>query len=162
MSCYTLQNTNWTCDQNFFCYLLSNRDPFPVLPFSVPMIVRDSGGVSRGIWIVSRQAGWAPLSYVTFKNGLTGRNLPRELGRSVGYETLCSRKVRLCCSGLECCSSTEALQHFLQLCETRSPVGLQNPKLKEGLLGFKTLSPQKECWVAQPQTLKKDCWVAKP
>ena len=91
----------------------------------------DSEGVPRGVWIASREGGWAPLYYVTFKSGLTRRNLPREFGKGLGSDTLCSRKLRLSCSGLELCASTEAAQHSSQRCKTLSPernVGLQNPR----------------------------------
>ena len=144
-------------------------------------------GVPSGIWIASREAGWARLYYVTFKSGLARRHLPRELGRSVGYETVCSRKVRLSCSGLECCATTEAVQHSLQRCKTLSPkkcVGLHDlkaqkeclvakplaftgvlgckilsPKLR--VLGCKTQSPKRRVWL-QNRTPQEECWVAKP
>ena len=71
----------------------------------------------------------SPLYYVASR--VAWRHHPRDLGRSVGWETLCSRKVRHSCSGLEWCASTEAAQHPWQRCKTLSPernVGLQYPK----------------------------------
>ena len=67
----------------------------------------DYEGVPNVIWIASREAGYAQarLYHVAFKSGLTGRHLPRELGGSVGYETLGSRKVCFSCSGLEWCAA---------------------------------------------------------
>ena len=152
MSCCSLENTNWTCNHEHFrqrfrspqaypeSFHLLNKDPFPVPvpPINVIIIMRDS-------W----EAGWAPLYYVTFKGGFTGRNLLRELGRSSGYETRCSRKVRLFCSGLEWCASTEAVQHSLQRCKTLRPktsVGLQIPKPEKDtdqVCGGDLDSPQK-------------------
>ena len=88
-----------SCDFLFcFRYHLLNQDPFPVLPLNVIMIMREFRG-AFGL-LLGKLAG-PPLYYVTFKRGLTGRNLPRGLGRSIGCERLCSRKVRLSCSGLE-------------------------------------------------------------
>ena len=101
--------------------------------------------------MVSWEAGWAPLFYVTFKNGLTARNCPRELGRSVGYETLCSRKVRLSCSGLEWCS-TDAVQHSLQRAKPPSPkevLGCKTISLKRSF-GCKTPSPKRSVGLQNP------------
>ena len=103
----------------FIQYTLLSKDKFPVPPFNVFRILRELGEVF-GL-LLGKLAGL--LYYVTFKSGWTGR--------SVGYETLCSRKVGLSCSGLEWCASTEAVQHSLQSCKTLSPKGtflLQDPK----------------------------------
>ena len=104
-----------------------NKDPFPVSPSDVTIILRELRGAF--VLLPGRWLGSPLLRY--FKSGLTRRNLPPDLGRSVGYEKLCSHKVRRFCSGLERCAYTEAQRHSLQRCKTLSrkrSAGLQNPK----------------------------------
>ena len=123
----------------FMRYHPLNEDPFPVPPFDVTRILKEFRG-AFGL-LLGKLAGTPLVRY--FKCGLTGRNLPGDLGRSVGCETVCPRKVRLFCSGLASCTSTDAVQHSLQRCKTPSPnrnvwvantpspkrsVGLQNTK----------------------------------
>ena len=86
------------------CRLL-NKDPLPVLPFNVIMILRKFRG-AFGL-LLGKLAGPPPLRYL--QGSLTGWNLPR-------YKTPCSRKICLACSGLEWCASTEVVQHSLQRC----------------------------------------------
>ena len=122
----------------FIRYHPLNEDPLPVPPFDVTMILREFRG-AFGL-LLGKLAG--PLLLHYFNSGLTGWNLPRDLGKSIGYETLCARKVRLSCSGLESCASIQTL------CST--PCSIAQSQALKGVLGCKTLSPKRTVWAAKP------------
>ena len=142
-----------SCNHDHFRQLFRSPQAYPWNFFPLPSVGKgsvsctalqclyDYEGVPRGIWIVSWEAGWVPLHYVNFKSGLTERNFPRELGRSVGKETLCPCKVRLSCSGLEWCASTDTAQHSLQRAKPQGP---------KGVLGCRTLSPRGSVGLQKP------------
>ena len=141
MPCCSLESTNWTCNRGqksgpagislefSIRYHLLNKDPFPPPPFHVIMTPREFRPAFA--LLLGKLAG-PLLYYVTFKSGLTGRDLPRKLGRSVAYEALFSCKVCLSCSGLERCVSTEAVH---------TPCSVAKPLALKRVLGCKTLNP---------------------